>query len=138
MIGMTMLKRHFEIGGERHGRICVKAIDHPLGAAVVAAIARVSVTLKGERGMRRAERIDGALPVAPSTEKVVLGARATKGRCCPVVDEHHVVALAPPLALVLNQAQRHPHIMSGAFGLERDVILLAVQVFRVVDHGVAV
>ena len=55
-----------------------------------------------------------------------------------VIDEHHVVALAPPIALVLNDALRDSDIMTRAFGLKHHVVGVAVLVLGAVNFWIAV
>ena len=50
-----------------------------------------------------------------------------------VVDEHHVVSFAPPVALVLNDALRHSDILAWTFSFKHDVVCLTISVACIVD-----
>ena len=51
VICVSMLDCHLEIFLKGHGRIGVEAIDRPLGAAIIAAVNRVSISLEGKGRM---------------------------------------------------------------------------------------
>ena len=59
-------------------------------------------------------------------------------RLLPVVDEHHLVALAPPIALVLQNTEGDPDIVPRALSLKHDVVVMAVFLSDIVHLRVAV
>ena len=54
------------------------------------------------------------------------------------VDKHHLVALAPPIALVLQQAKRHADILAWALRLQDRVVAFTEEVLSVVYLGYTV
>ena len=56
VIGVAVLHRHLEALREGNGRIRMKTIDHPLRAAVIAAVLRVAGALVRKRRIGEAER----------------------------------------------------------------------------------
>ncbi len=104
----------------------MKPVHHPFRAAIVAAVLRVAVPLVGEGGAGGAEGVDAAAAVTPGPEVVILRAGADDLRRCPVVDEDHFVAFAPPVALILEYRLGDAHVMTASLGFEHDVVAGAV------------
>ena len=88
--------------------------------------------------MIRSERIDAAAAVAPGAQVVVLGPGAVDLRGRRAVDEEHVVALAPPVALILEDALGHADEVAPPLSVEDQVVARAVLVRPAVDQSVAV
>src|SRR5271170_2298565 len=60
----------------------------------------------------------------PGAEEVILRAGAGNRRLPGAVNEKHVVALAPPLILVLQDRHGHTGILTTAPGIEPYVVIL--------------
>ena len=71
----------------------------------------------------------------PASAEEVLRAGAVDHRHGLVVDENHFVAFAPPILMVLHDAQRHAEQMAAAARFAIDVIELAVEVLAVALDG---
>src|SRR5215831_18404233 len=72
----------------------------------------------------------------PCAQKIVLGAGAIDGWQFLSVDEEHIIALAPPLVLILENRHGHADEMAAPCCFHPDVISFAVEVFQVVHVAI--
>src|SRR5437879_6216736 len=66
---------------------------------------------------------------APGSQKIVFCPRAVDRGSCFAVDEEHVVTLAPPSILILENGHSYPGKVSPPFGLHPYVIAFAGKIF---------
>src|SRR5882672_8796999 len=131
MIRMPGLYGHAQRTLEVDRRFQVIAVHQPLGPPFVPAVDRITVALVG----KGAFFVEPAAAITPGAEIVVLGAGADDRRHLRAVDVHHVVALAPPVGLILLDALRHTHEVPASLSFENHIVAGAVQVDLVVDLG---
>src|SRR4029077_2128964 len=72
------------------------------------------------------------------SEKIVLRTRSCAGCERSAVDEKPIVAFAPPEILILKDGHSDANILALAGGFHPDVVVLAIEIFYVVDSRVAV
>src|SRR5437899_5321327 len=74
----------------------------------------------------------------PSAQEVVFGTGAVDGRPGFTVDEKHVVTLAPPPVLILQDGHGNSGKMSATCGVQPDIIFLAIEVRLACNLGIAI
>src|ERR1019366_6531647 len=111
---------------EGHGVVAVEAVAAVAAAGALRALdeRRAILVMREWHGMLAPAEV-------PTPAEEILRAGAVDHRHGLVVDENHLVAFAPPILLVLHDAQRHAQQMAAATGLAIDVIELAIEVLAV-------
>jgi hypothetical protein len=113
---MSMLDRHADPRREPHRIDHVEPVRHRIPRHVALVHDRPVVGV-------------GLALHAPGVVEVVLRARAVQARRpAVVVDEDHLVALAPPAALAVEHGQVAADVVAGSLGVEDDVVAGAVEV----------
>src|SRR5580704_15738510 len=114
MIGVAVFDGGTHVLCKWDGRVEMKAVDTAAGAGLLLADDWSAVKLVRE-----------GVTEVPGSEEVVFAARAGDCGGYFVVDKEHVVSFAPPAVLVLEHGHSYAYIVSLAFGLEPDVIVVA-------------
>ena len=128
VIPVPVLDRRAQRLGERNRRIEVESINGGSRAGALVAFHR-----RAEQAVRKR-----VLPEIPRAEEIIFRSGADDRRCRLTVDEEHVVSLAPPEVLILQDRHRDAGEMAAAGGLHPDVVVFTLQVLSAVDRRLAV
>src|ERR1022692_2434865 len=119
VIGVAVLDSVLEIFGER---------DRIIGVPAVQAIpaSRALRTYDERRPIVEMRERDGALaaPGVPCAVEVILRPGARDDGLALVVHEHHFIAFAHPVILILQNAQGHSHQVPASARFGKDVVVL--------------
>src|ERR1017187_1640663 len=131
VIGVAVLDSVLEIFGER---------DRIIGVPAVQAIpaSRALRTYDERRPIVEMRERDSAIaaPEVPCAVEVILRPGARDDGLALVVHEHHFIAFAHPVILILQNAQGHSHQVPASARFGKDVVVLAVEILQLV--GVAI
>src|ERR1700685_3350265 len=75
---------------------------------------------------------------APGSKKIVFRSSSIDGRLSLAIDKKHIVALAPPAILILQNRHGHADKMSPAGGFHPHIIAVAIYVFLSINQRIAV
>src|SRR5271168_1145675 len=112
MIRVAVLDRGLERGLENNRRIQMKAVHACSAASPAFSNDRRAVHLIGE----------GMVLESPCSEEIILRASARDGRLGRSVHEKHIVALTPPIILVLQDRHGYTGVLAGALRVEPHVV----------------
>src|SRR5580698_9787929 len=105
--------------------------DRALGVPTIEAVAAAEPLVPGD--VRRAVMLIGerlAVEI-PCAVVIVLGSGTVDRRQLVSVDEDHVVALAEPAILVLQDGLGYTYKMGARCGLQKDIVVLTVKDLKV-------
>src|ERR1700739_2149425 len=128
MVCVSVFNRRLERGLEDHWRIKMKAVDARSGSCPAFFYDGRTVQLVGERMVLE----------TPGAQEVVLCAGAGDGWLLCTVHEKHVITLAPPIVLVLQDGHRHTRVLTRALGLKPYIVVLPGQIGFFVHQRLAV
>src|SRR5215470_19987182 len=128
MICVAMLDRRLERLGKRNRRIKMKAVDAPTAAGKLSTHQRCAI-----------EREAVATPTEiPRSEKIIFGACADERRRGRPIDEEHIVTLAPPSVLVLQDRHGYTDELPVPLRFHPDVVVFAIGIAMKIHHRIAI
>src|SRR5882757_3344044 len=128
MVCIAVFNGRLERCPENHWRIKMKAVDARSGSCSAFSNDGRTVQLVRERMVLE----------APGAKEVVLCPGSGDGWLLCAVNEKHVVALAPPIVLVLQDGHGHTCVLARALGIKPHVVVLPGKVGFLVHQRLAV